>query len=293
MKNTKHYGFKNKYFTFDYKKLTLVIPFIILSLVLVVIPLIFIFIKSFIPVDQYSVGDNFNFMFSDGYIFSKIFWSIFVAIIVTFFCVLFAFPFTYLLSRSDSSLFKSTIILIATAPIWTSFLVKLVGLKTFFDVMNGYKNSTFGDIYTIIGLIYLYIPFMLSPLYSTLITMPKNLLWASWDLGYGPFTTFFKVVVPYTFPALISGISLVFLPSLTTVAVPQFLNNSSDGSMIGDIIVDEGNIAGTSKIALARVSALSMTLLIVLVIGYFGLIYGRKLYKIIKGKFNDNYGMKK
>ncbi len=153
--------------------------------------------------------------------------------------------------------------LVATAPIWTSFLVKLVGLKTFFDVMYGYKNSTFGHIFTIIGLVYLYIPFMLAPLYIALVNMPKNWIWASYDIGYGPITTFTKVILPYTFSALFAGIALVFLPSVTTVAIPQFLNSSSEGNLIGDIIVNEGSIAQTSDIALARVSALSMTLLIV------------------------------
>jgi spermidine/putrescine transport system permease protein len=77
---------------------------------------------------------------------------------------------------------------------------------------------------------------------------------------------------------------LVFLPSVTTVAVPQFLNNSSDGSLIGDIIVNEGAIAQTSEVALARVSALSMILLLVLSAGYLGLIYGRKLYRYVIAK---------
>jgi spermidine/putrescine transport system permease protein len=85
--------------------------------------------------------------------------------------------------------------------------------------------------------------------------------------------------VPYTFTALMSGVALVFLPSLTTVAVPQFLNNASDGTLIGDLIVNEGNIAGTSEIALARVSALSSTLLFTIAIGYVLIILAKKGYR--------------
>jgi spermidine/putrescine transport system permease protein len=106
--------------------------------------------------------------------------------------------------------------------------------------------------------------------------MPRNYINASYDLGEKPIGTFFKIVVPYTKAALISGITLVFLPSLTTVAVPQFLNNSPDNSMIGDIIVDEGNLAATSPISLARASTLSLVLSMV-IIGGFGLFtLGRK-----------------
>jgi spermidine/putrescine transport system permease protein len=82
---------------------------------------------------------------------------------------------------------------------------------------------------------------------------------------------------------------LVFLPALTTVAVPQFLDNSNSGSMIGDIIVAEGSIAGTSEIALARVSSLSMTLLIVLTIGFLVVFYGRKILINIRQNINNKH----
>ncbi|MDR2557788.1 MAG: ABC transporter permease [Mycoplasmataceae bacterium] len=283
--NTRHYHFKKIYFNFDLKKIWLIIPFLILALLLIVIPLIFILIRSFIPAPDLSVSENWNII--DGYIFEKIFISIFVALMTTIFCVLLAYPFTYILSQTKNMLYRSIVILIATAPIWTSFLVKLVGVKTFFDVMYGYKNATYGNFFVIIGLIYLYVPFMITPLYSTLAKMPKNLIWASYDLGYNSFQTFFRVVVPYTFTALMSGVALVFLPSLTTVAVPQFLNNASDGTLIGDLIVNEGNIAGTSEIALARVSALSSTLLFTIAIGYVLIILAKKGYRWYRIKGRD------
>jgi spermidine/putrescine transport system permease protein len=116
---------------------------------------------------------------------------------------------------------------------------------------------------------------MLAPLYTTMINMPPNLINASQDLGRTSFQTFFAVVVPYTMTALISGITLVFLPSLVTVAVPAFLNSSPDGSLIGDIIVEEGNLATTSQIAMARASTLSLILLLLITAGY-GIFLGCK-----------------
>jgi spermidine/putrescine transport system permease protein len=119
---------------------------------------------------------------------------------------------------------------------------------------------------------------MIMPLYSVLNDMPKNLVYASYDLGYGPFKTFFKVTLPYTRGALASGITLVFLPALTTVAVPQFLNNNNDGSMIGDIIVDQGQSGLTSDIALARASTLSLVLSLILLVGFLCYII---FYKVV------------
>ncbi|MDR3330176.1 MAG: ABC transporter permease [Mycoplasmataceae bacterium] len=258
----------------------MLIPFALLSLILVIVPLIMIFIKAFVPTNGATVADNWAVM--NGWIWEKILISLVIALSTTVVCVFLAYPFSYFLSNSKSKVFKAVIIFIATAPIWTSFLVKLVGLKTFFDICAGYDNSTYGNIWTILGLIYLYLPFMIMPLYSVLNDMPKNLVNASYDLGYGPIQTFFKVTLPYTKVALASGVTLVFLPALTTVAVPQFLNNNNDGSMIGDIIVDQGQSGLTSDIALARASTLSLVLSLVLLCGFGVYVL---FYKVIWKKY--------
>ncbi len=252
------------------------IPFIVITLLFLVLPMIMIFIKSFTPTESFNVVDNWNFI--DGFIWKKILVSFIDAIITTILAILISYPFAYFLSFSCSKTTKSLIVLLVTAPIWTSFLVKLIGLKTFFDAMNGYENSTSGEIFTIIGLVYLYTPFMILPLYNTLSELPRNLIFASKDLGRGNFGTFIRVVVPYTKAALFSGITLVFLPSLTTVAVPQFLNASPSGSLIGDILMEEGQLALTSDISLARASSLSLVLLMIMVVGYILFIVGKAIY---------------
>lgn len=267
------------------RNIFLIIPYIIVTVVLVFVPIILIFVKSLIPVENLSIKDNWDFI--DGWIMNKIFVSLFIGIVTTFVCVLISYPFVFLINSLNNKFYKNILIFIATAPIWTSFLVKLVGLKTFFDVINGYKNSTYGSVYTIIGLIYLYLPFMVMPLYISISSIPKNVIYASYDLKHGVIYTFFKIILPYTFPALMSGIVLVFLPSLTTVAVPQFMDNSANGTMIGDIISNEGMNSNTSKIALARTSALSFVLLMVICGICTIYICTIKLIKYFKRRFSD------
>ena len=165
-----------------------------------------------------------------------------------------------------------------------SLLIKIIGLKTMFDCINGYQNSTYGDIFTILGLVYIYLPFMILPIFNVLQDMPKNLINASKDLGHTTVGTFFKVVLPYTKGALAAGITLVFLPALTTVAVPQYMNSSASGTMIGDIIMQEGTLAQTSDLSLARASTLSLVITLVMIAGA-GLIFGGvKIAKVIKKK---------
>ncbi len=273
---------QNKKFTNHFtwnKRLWLVVPFALLTILLVIIPLVMVIVQSFIPVDGGAVNDNWSIV--TGTIWEKIGKSLYISIAATIISIVLAYPFCYFLSFSKSKLFKSVILLTITAPIWSSLLIKLIGLKTFFDVINGELNSTYGDIFTIIGITYMYVPFMIIPLYTTLEAMPRSLIDASKDLGNNGIRTFFYIVVPYTKNALFSGISLVLLPAFTSVAIPAFLNNANSGDMIGNIIIDQGQNGLESKIAIARASALSLLVSIIMFLVYGLIVLSPKMYRSI------------
>ncbi|MGL4947913.1 MAG: ABC transporter permease [Mycoplasma sp.] len=253
----------------NWKKVSIWLPFTLLSLIMVIIPLIMVFIITLIPVADTTVGDNWAVLNST--IWEKIGKSIYISIVSTILCVLIAYPFCYFLSQTKSKVMRKAIFLMVTMPMWLGSMVILISLKMTFDKINGAINSTYGDIYTIIGIVYLYIPYMMIPLYSTMEQLPSNLINASRDLGRNQLYTFFKVVVPFTKHALISGISLVLLPSISVVAIPQFLNNSPDGGLIGDIIMDQGMQATESAIALARACVISVVVSL-LMFAIYGLI---------------------
>lgn len=260
------------------KKLLLVLPFVIMSLLLFVIPLMMVIIKSFIPTSQGDVGLNWTIM--NDFVFGKIALSVGLALAATAICTLLGYPFAYMMAFNRSKSFKAVLVVLITAPIWSSFLVKLIGLKTFFDICAGYSNSTYGHIFTVIGLVYIYIPFMILPIYNVLADMPKNLVFASQDLGQNMFKTFFKIIVPYTKTAFYAGLTMVFLPAVTTVAVPQFLNNAASNATIGDIIVQEGEEGLISDIALARSSSLSLVVSIFVLVLYLVIAFIPKLFKL-------------
>ncbi len=266
------------------RNLFLILPYVVIVLLFIVIPIILIFVKSLTPTQSGGIAQNWNFV--DAFIWQKILKSFIIAIITTFVAVIIAYPFSYFLAFDiKGKVTKTLAVLFITAPTWTSFLVKIIGMKTLFDFINGYQNSTSGDIYTVIGLVYLYIPFMILPIYNVLKDMPKNLIYASRDLGRTGWSTFINVVVPYTKAALVSGITLVFLPCLTTVSVPQFLNSSSSGSLIGDIIMEEGLLAQTSDISLARASTLALIVFLFVVAGLLVYLGSRKISKLILKKW--------
>lgn len=245
------------------QKLLLCLPYLLLAIIFVITPTVLMLVRSFTSTSSGPMYLNWSYL--SGFVWWKILQSLYIAVASTILCIIIAYPFAYFMSfNTRSKLAKSIVVLLVTAPIWMSFLVKIVGLKTVFDTINGYENSTYGDIFTIIGLVYIYLPFMILPIFNVMNDMPKNLIFASKDLGRGSAATFFNVVLPYTKTALSSGITLVFLPALTTVAVPQFLNSNTSGSMIGDIIMEEGTMGQTSDISLARASTLSLVISLIL-----------------------------
>lgn len=264
--------------TYGRKNFFLILPYMLVALVFIIVPITLIFVKSFMPTSAGSVAENWNFV--NDFIWLKILKSFIVAILATIISVVIAYPFSYFLAFDvKGKTVKMLAVLFITAPTWMSFLVKIIGVKTFFDFINGFSNSTSGDVFTVIGLVYIYVPFMIMPIYNVLKDMPKNLIYASKDLGRGAWSTFINIVIPYTKNALISGLTLVFLPCLTSVSVPQFLNSSSSGSLIGDIIMEEGQLAQTSDISLARASTLALIVFLFLAVGVFIFWSSKKIVK--------------
>ncbi len=260
----------------DWKKTSLWLPFLLLSLFMVIVPLVWIIVITLIPAQGYSVKDNWDII--NGTIWLKIGKSVLLAVISTIICLLISFPFCYFLCQAKSKRVKKLVFTLITMPMWLGSMIILVSLKMFFDKVNGAINSTYGDVYTVIGIVYFYLPFMMMPLYNTLEQLPQNLINASRDLGRSSIYTFFKVVVPFTKHALLSGISLVLLPAMSVVAIPQFLNNNPDNSLIGDIIMSQGQQASDSDIALARTCVLSVVVSLVMFVVYGIIVATPKLW---------------
>lgn len=269
-------------------KFMLLVPFFLLTIFLVIVPLVVIFVKSFEPIKEgnYDISNNWNFI--NETIWYKIFISIAIALAATVLCFVIGYPFAYFLSLSKNIPLRILSVSLMTSPIWISFLVKLVGLKTLFDSIADKPNSTFGHIFTIIALVYMNLPLFILTIYTYINSIPRNILEASRDLGKNAFQTFIHVVVPYTKNAIISGLTLVFLPSITISGVSRFINNSNDGDLIGDTTLQDGQAALVSDIALARVSSLCLVLCATILILFSIFVLIPKAYKVYKNKRGEN-----
>ncbi|MFT4693127.1 MAG: putrescine transport system permease protein [Francisella sp.] len=203
-------------------------------------------------------------------IFIALFNSIKVAFITTLLCILIGYPMALALSRAKQKVQILFLILIVI-PYWTSFLLRtyawvtLLGNHTFnkFLMSLGFPSMAllYNDFSMYLGMVYCYLPFLVLPLYSTLIKIDPILYDAAEDLGSKPINSFFKITLPLSMPGLIAGSLLIFIPAVGEVVVPQIMGGMNS-LMIGNIIWEEFFTSNNWGMA----AAISVVLIIILAI---------------------------
>ncbi|MDD4312363.1 MAG: ABC transporter permease [Eubacteriales bacterium] len=157
--------------------------------------------------------------------------SVRFAVYTTLLCLLLGFPVAYLLSQMK----KTTAALLSVffiVPMWMNFLLRTYAWKV---LLGAFTNMLYTESAVLLGMVYNFLPFMILPIYTTLIKLDKSYLEAAADLGANPTKTFLKVVLPLSMPGIISGITMVFIPSTTTFAISQLLGGGKT-MLYGDLI---------------------------------------------------------
>jgi putrescine transport system permease protein len=176
--------------------------------------------------------------------------SIGYALATAFFCLLIGYPFAYFIARSPAST-RPALLLMVMLPFWTSFLLRVYawkGILTDQGVLNrfmmalGLINEPIQMLYTnvsmLIGMTYVYLPFMVLPLYANLVKMDFRLLEAAYDLGTTPFKAFWLITVPLSKAGIVAGFMLVFIPCVGEFVIPSLLGGP-ENLMIGRVVWDE------------------------------------------------------
>lgn len=171
--------------------------------------------------------------------------SIKLAAVATFLCLLIAYPLSYILSRWKGFR-KQTLLLVVMLPMWMNFLLRTFAWMTILE-NNGILNMFFEFIglgkfrmintqgAVILGMVYNYIPFMILPLYSTMSKIGNDVIEAAQDLGAGTIKVMTKVVIPLSLPGVSTGITMVFVPAISTFIISKMLGGGTN-QLIGDII---------------------------------------------------------
>ena len=171
--------------------------------------------------------------------------SIWLAVIATVICLVLAYPVSFILSRMKKH-HQGTMLMIVMLPMWMNFLLRTYAWMTLLG-NNGIINNLLGMIgigplklintegAVVLGMVYNYLPFMILPLYSVMVKIDKSLIEAASDLGCNPVASMFRVVVPLYVPGIMSGVTMVFVPAISTFIISRMLGGGSN-LLIGDLI---------------------------------------------------------
>lgn len=209
------------------------IPYAVFLVCFVIAPLLVVLYYAFTNGEGRFTLQNFVNFFTSPNTIGTLCYSLMVAVVVTICCTLVAYPVAYILAKSNLKR-KSVLLALFIAPMWINFTLRVVALKEVLTMIEG--NLSYHPFFnTVLGMTYDFLPFMILPLYTTLSKLDNSYLEAAADLGADSVTTFIKVTFPLSLPGLISGVTMVFLPSMTNYVILDMLYNSTYimGSLIG------------------------------------------------------------
>ena len=257
------------------------IPYVIWMALFVVAPIIMVVIYAF----SASVGgftlDNFAKMGTYTVVFTR---SFKLALIATAICVLIGYPVSYKMSKEGPRFQRLAMVLIML-PMWMNFLLRTyswmailenngllnqlfrkIGLIALYNNIFGTDISFFRMINTqgavVLGMVYNYLPFMILPIYSVIVKLDHSLIEAARDLGANSVQVFRRVILPLSLPGVLSGITMLFVPSVSTFAISKMLGGGTE-MLLGDLI-EQQYMGGAYNPYLG--AAISLVMMVIVVI---------------------------
>ena len=245
-------------------------PFYLWIGAFIVIPLFMIFYYGFTDKTGAFTLDNITAM-AEPWHFKALLISVVLSIISTIICFLLAYPLAYILSQMKINSHQYVVFMFIL-PMWMNFLLRTLAWQTLIEktgVINGFLaalglpalriiNTNYA---IVLGMVYNYLPFMILPLYNTLAKIDPSVINAARDLGANSFITFKRIILPLSVPGIISGITMVFVPSLTTFVISNILGGSKI-LLIGNVIEQEFTVACNWHLG----SGLSIVLMLFIVV---------------------------
>ena len=239
------------------------VPYVVWMALFVVAPIIMVVIYAFSSADGGFTLANFTRMGTYAVVFTR---SFKLALIATLVCLLIGYPISYIMSKEGRQFQRVGMVLIML-PMWMNFLLRTYSWMSILE-NNGLLNQFFQNIglidlyntiamhfaadpaaYTpithfqmlntqgavVLGMVYNYLPFMILPIYSVIIKLDHSLIEAARDLGANTFQVFRRVILPLSLPGVLSGITMVFVPSVSTFAISKMLGGGTE-LLLGDLI---------------------------------------------------------
>lgn len=257
------------------------VPYVIWMALFTVAPIAMVVIYAFTTAEGGMTLENFASMGTYAVVFGR---SFKLAILATLICLLIGYPVSYMMSKEGPGFQRVAMVLIML-PMWINFLLRTYSWMAILE-NNGLLNRLFQqigiiDLYNtifgtnleyfqmmntqgavVLGMVYNYLPFMILPIYSVIIKLDRSLLEAARDLGANSLGVFRKVILPMSFPGILSGITMVFVPSVSTFAISKMLGGGTE-LLLGDLI-EQQYMGGAYNPQLG--AAISLVMMVIVVV---------------------------
>lgn len=227
-------------------------PYLAWSALFIVVPVVMVLFYAFTSGDgQWSLS-NFQ-RFLTGSTLGTLWRSIRVALWTTLLCLLIGYPLAYLIAQMKTS-YRATALTLVVVPMWMNFLLRTYAWVTILS-KKGILNTVLGlfgiepldllytDGAVMLGMVYNFLPFMVLPIYTVLEKMDRGLLEAAADLGANRTRIFRKVIFPLSMPGVASGISMVFIPAISTFEITALLGGNKM-NLIGNVVEQQFTVTG-------------------------------------------------
>ena len=252
------------------KKKLLGTPYFLWSLIFILIPLGMVFYYGLTDRSGAFTLDNIISITTAEH--AKALWlALLLSLVATALCLLLAYPLAMILCNMGVNQ-HSFIVLIFILPMWMNFLLRTMAWQTLLE-KTGVINSILNFLHLpalkiintpyaiVLGMVYNFLPFMVLPIYNALSKIDRNIIHAAKDLGANNIQVFFKITLPLSVPGIISGITMVFIPALTTFVISKLLGGSKV-LLIGNVIEEEFTQASNWHLG----SGLSIVLMLFIIV---------------------------
>ena len=259
----------------------LAVPYIVWMALCVVAPIVLVVVYAFSNGDSGFTMENFSRMETYAVVFGR---SFKLAFIATFVCLLIGYPVSYMISKEGEKFQRVAMVLIML-PMWINFLLRTyswmsilenngllnqlfqrTGLISLYNSLFGTNLEYFPMMNTqgavVLGMVYNYLPFMILPIYSVIVKLDGSLIEAARDLGANSLHVFRRVILPLSLPGVLSGITMVFVPSVSTFAISKMLGGGTE-LLLGDLI-EQQFLGGAYNPQLG--AAISLVMMVIVVV---------------------------
>lgn len=254
-------------------------PYVAWISIMIVAPMLLIIMYAFIQGSNNVTTfrftlSNFTKFFSDKVYIDVLYRSLYIAVFTTLLCLVIGYPTAYIISKANPKR-KTWLVLLITFPTWINMLVRTyawLGILQDDGIVNmllgmfgiGTVKIIYTDFAVILGMVYNFVPFMILQIYSSLEKMDRSYLEAASDLGANKYECFWKITFPMSLPGVISGITLVFLPAVSSFFIPKLLGGGQF-VLIGNVIETQFLTAGDWNFG----SAISLIMAVIIMISLY------------------------